>query len=62
MEQYPKWLYHPSFDPQIAHSPDDHEALGEEWAESPDFSEVSLFDEIDEEEKPKPKAKKNANR
>jgi hypothetical protein len=38
--EYPKWLYHASEDPKIVNDPDEHEALGEGWRESPVEPEV----------------------
>ena len=35
MEQYPKWLYHAESDPKLVNDPDEHEALGAGWEESP---------------------------
>lgn len=32
---YPKWLYHREESPQVVNDPDEHEALGAGWEESP---------------------------
>lgn len=38
---YPKWLYHREESPQVVNDPDEHEALGAGWEESPaDFEEA----------------------
>jgi hypothetical protein len=43
MEQYPKYLYHATKQPVIVKSQDEHEAIGDDWAESP--AEVSSLTE-----------------
>lgn len=32
---YPKWLYHQVENPKVVNNPDEHEALGAGWEESP---------------------------
>lgn len=33
--EYPKWLYHRTAAPVIVQDPEEHAALGEEWADTP---------------------------
>lgn len=33
--EYPKWLYHRTEEPRIVEDPDEHAALGPDWAETP---------------------------
>lgn len=34
-QQYPKWLYHATEPARVVADPDEHAALGPEWAETP---------------------------
>jgi hypothetical protein len=33
--EYPKWLYHRTHAPKIVDDPEQHDALGDEWKDSP---------------------------
>lgn len=51
---YPKWLYHKEEEPMLVKSKEQHEALGDEWKESPaDFP-------AEEEGAEKPKRRRKA--
>lgn len=35
MHNYPKYVYHPSCEPLLIHSKEQHEAIGKDWKETP---------------------------
>jgi hypothetical protein len=49
---YPKWLYHREEDPKVVNDPDEHDALGAGWEESP-----AAFEEPEPEAEPEPEKK-----
>lgn len=43
---YPKWLYHREESPKVVNDPDEHEALGAGWEESPAAFEAEEESEL----------------
>ena len=47
---YPKWLYHPNGESRLVNSPDEREALGDEWRETPAAEETTEKEPMPESE------------
>lgn len=55
MIYYPTWRYHATKDPCVVYTPEEDDALGEEWADSPAAAMTLSKQEPQEPQEPQPK-------